>query len=96
MPTPRYFVSKGKMQVQQPSTLDIVLSVLRPFVRRGTAVDPDTQLLELQLIDSAAMVNILLELELRLGVRIGASDLTFDHFQSPRALAERFSSGENV
>jgi acyl carrier protein len=84
------------MLIDQSSTLDIVLSVLRPFVRQGAEVNADTQLLELQLIDSAAIVNILLELELRLGVRIGASDLTFDHFQSARALADRFSSREDV
>jgi acyl carrier protein len=78
------------MPQQDPETLDVVLKVLRPFARNGVPIDADTQLLELQLIDSAAMVNILLELELRLEIRISATDLTFDHFQSARVLATRF------
>jgi acyl carrier protein len=72
-------------------TLDVVLSILRPFAKGGAVIDADTPLLEMEIIDSAAMVTILLELELRLGIRISASDLTFDHFQSARILAQRFS-----
>ena len=34
------------------------------------------------------VVNVLLELESRLGLAIGPSDLSFDHFQDCRLLAE--------
>jgi acyl carrier protein len=83
------------MSPQESQTLDIVLNVLRPFARDGAPIEADTQIMELQLIDSAAMVNILLELELRLGIRIAASDLTFDHFQSARILAAQFRRGRD-
>jgi len=43
-------------------------------------------------LDSASMVNVLLELESRLAVAIGPGDLTFDHFQDCRLLAETLSS----
>lgn len=69
--------------------LAIILDILQPFAPNGTVIEADTALPDL--IDSAAMVNILLELEHRLGIEIQAADLTFDHFQSPRILAERFA-----
>ena len=68
--------------------LETILDVLKPYTPADTALDVDTQLLELGLLDSAALVNVLLELEFRLGIRIGADDLAFDHFQSPRTLAD--------
>lgn len=68
-------------------TLDTVVEVVRAFAPAGVEIEPDTPLLESGALDSASMVNILMELESRLGVVIGAGDLTFDHFQDCRLLA---------
>ena len=72
--------------------LATVLNVLKPYTPAATALDANTQLMEQGLLDSAALVNILLELEARLGIRIGADDLTFDHFQSPQTLADALAA----
>lgn len=68
--------------------LAIILDVIEAFTPPGVAVVADTPLLENQLLDSASVINILLELEGRLGIVIGPSDLSFDHFETPRLLAE--------
>lgn len=68
--------------------LDTVIEVVRAFAPPATNIDADTPLLDLGLLDSASMVNVLLELESRLGIVIGPSDLSFDHFQDCRLLAE--------
>lgn len=68
--------------------LATVIEVVRAFAPPGTTIDADTPLLDLGVLDSASMVNVLLELESRLGVVIGPSDLSFDHFQDCRLLAE--------
>lgn len=68
--------------------LDTVLDVVAPFVKDQAILTPDLLLIESGVIDSASMVNILLELEARLGLQLDAADLAFDHFQSCRILAE--------
>lgn len=68
--------------------LATVIEVVRAFASTGTTIDADTPLIDLRVLDSASMVNVLLELESRLGVAIGPSDLSFDHFQDCRLLAE--------
>jgi acyl carrier protein len=75
----------------QSHTLDIILDVLKPFARPGNPIEADTPLLEGNYLDSAAIVVVLLELEQRLSFKLGASDLAFDHFQSPRTLADRLA-----
>tara|TARA_R110002124_G_scaffold55108_3_gene156069 strand:- start:5160 stop:5405 length:246 start_codon:yes stop_codon:yes gene_type:complete len=68
--------------------LPTVIEVVRAYAPPGTVVDADTPLLEIGVLDSASMVNVLLELESRLGLVIGPRDLSFDHFQDCRLLAE--------
>lgn len=68
--------------------LEIVLDVIGAFTPPGAMIAADTPLLENQLLDSASVVNILLELEARLAIVIGPSDLSFDHFDTPGLLAE--------
>lgn len=68
--------------------LEIVLDVIGAFTPAGTMIAADTPLLENQLLDSASVINILLELEARLGIVIGPSDLSFDHFDTPGLLAD--------
>lgn len=70
------------------SLLDTVLEVVGPFVPEGVALTPDLPLLETDVVDSASMVNILLDLEARLNVTLTAADLSFDHFHSCRTLAD--------
>lgn len=82
------------MEEKESHIIGVVLEVMQPFAPEGTPLDADTDLFDL--IDSAAMINILLTLESRLGIRIQASDLTFDHFQSGRILARRLSSKINA
>ncbi len=67
--------------------LHVVMDVIRPFIPEDVVLDADTLLIENAQIDSLNMINILLELESRLGIQLKASDLTFDHFQSCRLLA---------
>lgn len=71
--------------------LEAVLDVLKPFSRSDAPIDADTPLLDGNYLDSAAIVVVLLELEQRLHFKLGASDLAFDHFQSPRTLANRLA-----
>jgi acyl carrier protein len=68
--------------------LATVIELVRAYAPPGTTIDADTPLLEIGVLDSASMVNVLLELESRLGVVIGPADLSFDHFQDCRLLAE--------
>lgn len=72
-------------------TLAIVVDTVSAFVPRGVVVDADTQLLERGLLDSVGMVNILLELEARLGITLTPADLAFDHFRDCRLLAARLA-----
>lgn len=78
-------------QFDTSHVLDIVLDVLKPFSRPDSPIDADTPLLEGNYLDSAAIVVVLLELEQRLDLKLSASDLAFDHFQSPRILATRLA-----
>jgi len=78
------------------TTLQTIMDIIRPFAGSKVELTPDLPLLESGLIDSATMVNILLELESRLGLQLDAADLSFDHFQSCRVLAEVFSARLNA
>lgn len=71
--------------------LETVIDVVRAYAPPKVEIDADTPLLDMGVLDSASMVNVLLELEARLGVDIGPGDLTFDHFQDCRLLAETLS-----
>ena len=72
--------------------LATVLDVVAPFVKNQAEVTPDLLLIDSGVIDSASMVNILLELEERLGIQLDASDLAFDHFKSCRILADALAA----
>ncbi|RUM98328.1 hypothetical protein EET67_06725 [Pseudaminobacter arsenicus] len=72
--------------------LNEIISIVRPFVDPSLELTPDFALIDSGAIDSASMINILLELEGRLGIQLGAADLTFEQFQSCRTLAGALSS----
>ncbi len=48
---------------------------------------PQTDLLETGRLDSVGMVELLLELEKRFGVRVELADMEMDHFRTLRSIA---------
>ncbi len=68
--------------------LNTVMDVVQAYAPMGMKIRPDTPLLELQIIDSFSLVNVLLELESRLGISITPLDLTFDHFHDCALLSD--------
>ena len=53
---------------------------------------PETDLFETGLVDSLTLVELLLQLEERLGVRISVEDIEPDNFRSIRAIASFVTS----
>jgi acyl carrier protein len=51
-------------------------------------VAPDTELLELGILDSLSMINLLSFLESSLGVRVPEDQLLPENFATPRAIAQ--------
>lgn len=67
--------------------LPLVLDTVRPFAAPGAEIDADTPLMDPPLIDSLNIVQIILHLESRLGFKLGATDITMDHFRDCRQIA---------
>lgn len=72
--------------------LEKIISCVRPFVKNEIELKSDTNLMDEAGLDSASMVNILMQLETVLGINLSAADLTFDHFRSCDTLAEYFAN----
>jgi len=72
--------------------LEKIISCAQPFVKDGFELKSDTNLMDEAGLDSASMVNILMQLETVLGINLSAADLTFDHFRSCETLAEYFAN----
>jgi D-alanine--poly(phosphoribitol) ligase subunit 2 len=73
--------------------LNKIHEILRPHLK-GKAVTDDTPLISGGLIDSMAIVDLIIDLEAALGIRIPASEVEPDDFDTPRrilATIERFS-----
>jgi acyl carrier protein len=68
----------------------LVIDIVSPLLDPGTELTSTTPLSEL--LDSMAMVQIILALEGRLGCSFGPSDMQFDHFETVEALAQQLSS----
>jgi acyl carrier protein len=68
----------------------LVIEIVSPLLDPGTELTSATPLSEL--LDSMAMVQIILALEGRLGCSFGPSDMQFDHFERVEALAQQLSS----
>jgi acyl carrier protein len=68
----------------------LVIEIVSPLLDPGTELTSTTPLSEL--LDSMAMVQIILALEGRLGCSFGPSDMQFDHFETVEALAQQLSS----
>jgi acyl carrier protein len=73
--------------MNKQQVLETVIEVVQAYAPQGMMLASDTPLLELQIIDSFSLVNVMLELESRLGISITPADLTFDHFHDCRLLA---------
>lgn len=52
----------------------------------AVSLQPDTPLIESNLVDSTALMNLVLFLEERFGVSIGDTDLTRQNFETIRAI----------
>ncbi len=72
--------------------LQIVMAIVEPFLPPNTKITPETPLADS--LDSASAINVLLELETRLGITLGAGDLSYDNFQTCETLARQFSQGK--
>jgi acyl carrier protein len=68
----------------------LVIDIVSPLLDPGTELTSTTPLSEL--LDSMAMVQIILALEGRLGCSFGPSDMQFDHFETVETLAQQLSS----
>ena len=68
----------------------LVIEIVSPLLDPGTELMSTTPLSEL--LDSMAMVQIILALEGRLGCSFGPSDMQFDHFETVETLAQQLSS----
>jgi acyl carrier protein len=68
----------------------LVIEIVSPLLDPGTELTSTTPLSEL--LDSMAMVQIILALEGRLGCSFGPSDMQFDHFETVEVLAQQLSS----
>ena len=68
----------------------LVIDIVSPLLDPGTDLTSTTPLGEL--LDSMAMVQIILALEGRLGCSFGPSDIQFDHFETVETLADQLSS----
>ena len=68
----------------------LVIDIVSPLLDPETELTSTTPLSEL--LDSMAMVQIILALEGRLGCSFGPSDMQFDHFETVETLAQQLSS----
>jgi len=68
----------------------LVIDIVSPLLDSETELTSTTPLSEL--LDSMAMVQIILALEGRLGCSFGPSDMQFDHFETVETLAQQLSS----
>jgi len=67
--------------------IEKVHEILRSHLK-GKTVGDDTPLVSSGLIDSMAIVDLIIDLEAMLGVRIPASEVQPDDFDTPRRIAE--------
>ena len=65
-----------------------VIDAVKLFVPAGTPVQAETMLLDAELIDSMNILQIVVELENRLGMSIGPLDIAFEDFSTPKRIAE--------
>jgi acyl carrier protein len=68
----------------------LVIDIVSPLLDPATDLTSTTPLSEL--LDSMAMVQIILALEGRLGCSFGPNDMQFDHFETVETLAQQLSS----
>ena len=69
-----------------------ILECVELYVDEGVALNDEMHLVDEAGLDSAALTNVLIQLEVVLGIDLSATDLSFDHFHSCRTLAEYFSN----
>ncbi|HEV2751588.1 MAG TPA: acyl carrier protein [Gemmatimonadales bacterium] len=75
------------MNATTPDALYAELTALFADNLRVEVPSPETDLLQTGLLDSLGVVELLVQLEQRFGVRIDTDDLEVDHFRSLAAIA---------
>jgi acyl carrier protein len=69
-------------------SLQSELALVFAHVLHVDVPSPDTDLVATGRLDSVLMVELLLQLEVRFGVRMNLEDLEIDHFRSIATIAE--------
>lgn len=63
-----------------------LIEIIGIFAVPDSEINIDTKILELELIDSLNVMQIISEIEGRYSMSIGAMDLSFDDFETPMLL----------
>lgn len=71
---------------------DAVTRRLRQEGRTAPRIDPDTDLIELGLVDSQALLDIILDVEQQSGILFDAENMEFEDGVTLRRLAAGFAS----
>lgn len=81
-------VTRGRVKLDTNSLLRIVIETVELFVPNGAVIQPESMLLEDGLVDSMNILQIVVELESRLGMSIGPLDISFEDFATPQRIAD--------
>jgi acyl carrier protein len=81
-------ITRGRVKLDTKDVLQIVIEAVKLFVPTGTVIQPESMLLEDELIDSMNILQIVVELESRLGMSIGPLDISFEDFATPQRIAD--------
>jgi|GEM_PF-2345165 len=63
--------------------IDRIINLIKPMSRGNTTIEPETMIIEDNVIDSLSVINLIMEIEREFSMRMGIMDVTIDDFQSP-------------
>lgn len=72
--------------------IEKVIKIISIFSKPGTQITTHLELLELELIDSLNVMQIIAEIEAEFSISIGPMDLSFDDFESPAVLRDALTA----
>jgi acyl carrier protein len=81
-------ITRGRVKLDTKDVLRIVIEAVELFAPTGAVIQPESMLLEDELIDSMNILQIVVELESRLEMSIGPLDISFEDFATPQRLAD--------
>lgn len=76
------------MTISSVDYVSKILTCVKPYVKNGIDLTPGMHLVDEAGLDSAALINVLMQLEVVLDINLSANDLSFDHFHSCETLAQ--------